>query len=458
MNSLTSRHRKIIFALGILVLLMPIVYLGLPLSEDVQPGSKLEVTGGKLAEMRHEQQLGESTIGNIDPSSAAANLMLLGLRGMAASVLHQNAIEFQEKKDWGKLKVTVESILLLQPHYIEVWKFQGWNLAFNVSREWDRVDDRFYWVKEGLKFLQNGTLRNQTATILFHNVGDFTGRKIGNSDEKKYFRKFFRSDPNEEKFGGGADPEINENGEDNYIVAREWMLTANELDEIYPVKGITREIFRKGPVQALFDFAGAATEEGEFEKAKDAWSEANNEWLNVYGNEIFEIENGLTYKLNCTAEEMEEMAIQNGITTTLQRLLTDRRVKMVNYKFWQEMSNCEQDPVTVAARKAIYAGKQAYMDGDIYSGIDTEGNQRISKAQESFEEGIAKYAEMLERHPSVINHDNTILTGMLAVLYWNEIHKLNGTSPPADYPLASFMLKNRMYQRDVETRFQRETN
>ena len=59
--------------------------------------------------MRHEYELGESTLGDIDPSSAAANLVLLGLRGIAASALHQNAIGYQERKDWGKLKSTVEN-------------------------------------------------------------------------------------------------------------------------------------------------------------------------------------------------------------------------------------------------------------------------------------------------------------------------------------------------------------
>ncbi|MCH2212969.1 MAG: hypothetical protein MK110_16825 [Fuerstiella sp.] len=448
MNSLTSRQRKIVFALSILVLLAPIVYLGAPLSEDVQPGTKTGVTGGRLARMRHEQELGESTLGNIDPSSAAANLMLLGLRGLAASVLHQSAIDYQERKDWGKLKTTVDSILLLQPHYVEVWKFQGWNLAFNVSREWDRVDDRFYWVKEGLKFLQKGTDRNQTATILFHNVGEFVGRKIGYSDEKKYFRRFFLSDPEENKYGGGADPVVNPESQDNYLVARDWFQKANELDDNYPVSGMTREFFRKSPTQALFDYATAVTSEGEFQNSIDAWAEASQEWREVFGNEIFEARDGMTYKLNSLnkPEELEEMAIQNGVTLSLQHHMVNQRVKMVNYTFWQQVADCEQDPVTVEARKAIYQGKQAYLDAD------------LTLALELFEKGIAKTAEMLERHPQVNGHDDTIMNAMLAVLYWMEIHKLNGTSPPANYPLKQFVAKNRMYNRDVETMFLRETN
>lgn len=458
MNSLTSRQRKIIYALAILVLLVPIIYLGAPLSTDIQPGSRNRVTGGRLAQMRHEQELGESTLGDIDISSAAANLVLLGLRGMAATVLHQNAITYQGRKDWAKLKTTVESILRLQPHYVEVWKFQGWNLAFNVSREWDRVDDRFYWVKEGLKFLQKGTRRNQTATILLHNVGEFVGRKIGYSDEKKFFRKFFVKDPDEEKFDGGADPEVNKDGKDNYLVARDWLLEANSRDEVYPVKGMTRELFRKSPSQALFDYANAITNEGKFEEAEQVWFNANREWREVYGNEIFEGMNGIAYKLNSSTEEIEEMALQNGVTTARQRQVWDQRLKMVNYTFWLKLSECEQDPVTVAARRAIYDGKQAHADGDISEWIDDDGVRRISRAQELLEEGMAKTAEMFERHPDVIRHDEKILDALLAVYYWEDIHKLNGTNPPNDHPLAEFAEAHPQWQGEVQLMFQREMN
>ena len=121
------------------------------------------------------------------------NLVLLGLRGPAASVLHLKAIEYQERKQWAKLRTTVDSIILLQPHYVQIWKFQGWNLAYNVSREWDKVDDRFYWVKEGIKFLQRGTERNNTIPILEHNVGEVIDKKMGGLGRKEILPRIFRA-------------------------------------------------------------------------------------------------------------------------------------------------------------------------------------------------------------------------------------------------------------------------
>ncbi|MFN8706966.1 MAG: IRE (iron responsive element), partial [Planctomyces sp.] len=126
MNNLTSRQRKLAYAAGILLLLFPIVILGAPAAKDVGVDDKsLSGGSGLLARMRVEHDLGEATLGNVDPSSAAMNLVLLGLRGPAAGLLHLQAIDYQERKDWAKLAATVDSITLLQPHYVQIWKFQG---------------------------------------------------------------------------------------------------------------------------------------------------------------------------------------------------------------------------------------------------------------------------------------------------------------------------------------------
>ncbi|MEQ9406236.1 MAG: hypothetical protein RIK87_00865 [Fuerstiella sp.] len=454
MNNLTSRQRKLVYAGCILMLLIPIVYLGAPTSEDVIPGSRAAVSGGVLAQMRVQYDLGESTLGEIDPSSAAMNLVLLGLRGPAAGVLHLQALDYQEKKDWAKLKATVDSIIKLQPHYVEIWKFQGWNLAFNVSREWDRVADRFYWVKEGIKFLQLGTDRNQTATILFHNVGDFMGRKFGSSDEKKFFRKFFLQDPDVEKFDGGADPEINPNTQDNYRVAKDWFDKANARDRLYRVKGMTHVIFRQGPSRALFELAKAQQDDGEFDETNRAsWDEAWTEWTEVYGNEIFLGLNDVKYKLSCTEEELQALAKENKVTLDVQRRVWEQNVKMVNFRFWQNLANCERDPLTAEAHRAIYEGKVAYAEGRISDSQDNEGNLVPSEAQQRFEEGIAKLAQVLEKNPDLRYHDSYIEEGMLAVYYWEKVHQYNGKEVPEQHPLKAMVLENAGRQMDIEREF-----
>ena len=414
MNQLNSRQRKLVYAGCILVLLIPIIWLGAPTSEDVIPGSKASVSGGVLARMRIEHDLGESTLGQIDPSSAAMNLVLLGLRGPAAGVLHLQALDYQEKKDWAKLKTTVDSIIKLQPHYVEIWKFQGWNLSFNVSREWDRADDRFYWVKEGVKFLKLGTERNQTATVLYHDVGEFMGRKFGASDEKKFFRQFFKQDPDKERFLGGADPELNPYNPplDNYLVAADWFRKANEKEDKFPAK--TPVIFRQGPSRALFDFASANQKDGpDFEDGDDeptrlkkeedfkasnqiAWDNAYNEWTNVFGNERFFGLNKVEYKLNCTEAELVSLAEENGVTLDTQRRIWNQNIKMINFRFWQLFADCERDPLTVKAHRAIQNGKLAHSEGRISDAQDKDGKLQPSDAEKLFFEGMTLMAEVFD--------------------------------------------------------------
>ncbi|MEZ6060188.1 MAG: hypothetical protein R3C19_07500 [Planctomycetaceae bacterium] len=480
MNKLTSRQRKMAYAGGVLVLLVPIVFLGAPATQDVQPGAKATASGGMLARMRVEQDLGESTLGDIDPSSAAMNLVLLGLRGPAVSLLHQNAIGYQEHKDWGKLKTTVDSIIRLQPHYIKIWQYQGWNLAFNVSREWDKVEDRYFWVKEGLKFLKDGTDRNQTATILFHNLADFMGRKIGSADEKKFFRNFFLHDP-DPQFEGGADPVLNPDGKDNYLAAYDNFVKANEKDDAYGVSGMTYVFFRQGPARALLDYAAAFQADGpdydtsaaasdadrqarEEEaqqsfatRSRDAWDNAYRDWTEVYGKEVFRGLNDIRYRLNSTEEELEADAKTNGVTLEQQRRVWLQNQDMTHYRFWTAFADCERDPVMVDAHRAIYEGKRAFARGETSDPPPAEdGTPQVSRAEELFFEGMTRFEEALGKYPDLAFHQDYIEEAMLAVYYWEKVHQFNGKRPPEEFPLKKLSIENAGKAPEIELQFFRE--
>ena len=100
MSNFNSRQRKVAYGICIVLLLGPIVYLGFPAEQNSSAGQASSGLG-KLARLRQEYDLGEATLGKVDPSSSAMNLVLLGLRGPAASVLHLKAIDYQEKKQWA---------------------------------------------------------------------------------------------------------------------------------------------------------------------------------------------------------------------------------------------------------------------------------------------------------------------------------------------------------------------
>jgi hypothetical protein len=464
MSNLNSRQRKVSYAVGILLLLGPIVYLGFPAEQSAAPGQSSSGLG-KLAQLRQEYDLGEATLGKVDPSSSAMNLVLLGLRGPAASVLHLKAIEYQEKKQWAKLRATVDSIILLQPHYVQIWKFQGWNLAYNVSREWDRVDDRFYWVKEGIKFLKLGTDRNQTIPILFHNVGEVVSSKMGISDEKKFFRVYFREDP-DPKFEtspgqAGPDPAINEEGKDSYLVAHDWFVKANEKDDndgLIGVKGMTHVFFRQGPAKSLINYAETRSKEGYFDEHQAAWDAGYRAWMEDYGRHRFLGLDDKVYTLVSSEEEILALAEENGITPLAQKKLWESNVKMVNFRFWRDYATVEKDAVTLALHKTFYEAKQAYIQGKGFDQFDKETSATTpSEAQLLLEAAMQKWLEAAEKFPDMFQDTRYIEEALLIVQYWQAVHQQNAKPIPTEYPLKAVWDGNSGQHLEMEREFLRET-
>ena len=89
MNRLTSKQRKLLYVVCIVVLLLPVIWLGMP-------ATGVKGSGGKLAQLAEDHELRESNLGNVDPTSATMNLVLLGLRGIAVDLLWLDVLEQQD--------------------------------------------------------------------------------------------------------------------------------------------------------------------------------------------------------------------------------------------------------------------------------------------------------------------------------------------------------------------------
>ncbi|MCA9053493.1 MAG: hypothetical protein KDA75_06635 [Planctomycetaceae bacterium] len=456
LDQLTSQQRKLVYMAGIVVLMIPIVWLGLP------EGSNPDEMKGRLASIRTEQELGQSTFGNVDPASSSMTLVLFGFRGIAASMLWYQADELRSQKNWSELQRTAESIVLLQPHFWNVWDQQAWNLAYNVSAEFDDVRDRFFWVKQGGKFLQSGVERNRKVPELYHYMGEFVGRKIGYSDEKDLFRKYFMHDPDEafdadgvpdndgfpedDWEDNGADPEINPGKRfeklgamDNYLVAREWYREANRVlmneagGEQHKMADI---LFRAAPYKSTMDYARARSREGLFdETTRRAWEEALDAWLNEYGKTQF----ATTFKgmitLNGTREELQKLIEQDqetaGATYSLEEKIAvqGREQDLTNYRYWQTLCEVERLPEMVQARRMIYDGRQAWLQfGDAVKAEQSliPGMQQFEQILNTFQDGmLLKEDEGFEFIEDAID----------AVLLYQTINA--GRPLPDEYPLKS---------------------
>ena len=433
----STLQNKLIYLGGIVLLFIPIIYLGLPASPAPPGGDQSQASkGGLLAQKREDYHLGETSLGNVDPASATMNLVLLGLRGVATSVLWKQAHEQQEVKNWPALKATTESIILLQPHFLKVWDYHGWNLAYNVSTEWDAVGDRYYWVKEGIKFETRGVERNLRYPDLYYRAGVIVGKKIGNADERKQYRRFFRDqDPDVTKFENKPDPAVKRipnraEGEsmnlnaDNYEVAREWYRMAVLVNDQGNQQHIMAPpLFRANPTHALIEHAQSLLDEGLFdETTRLAWKEAYDEWTGKYGREEFRtLENPDPLVLEVSPEEVAKLRATPAGQKTL--FWIGSYQDMCNYRYWRLRCKVEQEPQMLAAHADIYNGKEKYFEAS------------FDEATTLLLSGLEKLQDRLKPHPELFTDDNFKEEVLLAQKFWREIMKIQGDQPPNQYPL-----------------------
>ena len=276
MNQRQRFIRKIVYACAIAALLLPLSRLSQPETRDAN--GEVHSQGGILAQMRKEYHLSQATLGEIDPASETIKLATLGMRGVAANILWEKANYYRKTEDWASLSATLEQIVKLQPNFVSVWIYQGWNLSYNISVEFDDYRDRYYWVIKGIDFLKEGTHYNDREPRLLSEIGITVARKIGRSDEHVQFRKLFRED---DDFNGA----LPRSQRDNWLVGRDWMLKAQGLVDEQGVPLRTSPLlFYYQPPMCLIYYGEALEEDGTFgEVAKTAWKKAADAWT-AYSN------------------------------------------------------------------------------------------------------------------------------------------------------------------------------
>jgi hypothetical protein len=450
MNMFTSQQRKLVYLCGILILLIPIIYLGLP--SDGVAGS-----GGELSRLRSRYELGESDLGKVDPSGAAMNLVLLGMRGVAVNLLFTEFEKQKDAKQWFEMQNTTESIVRLQPHFERVWEMNGWNLAYNTSAEWDGVEDRYYWVKMGGLFLKRGVEQNRKSTHLQYHVANIYQKKIGIADEAKFYRKFFLNDP-DPKFKGGHDPAFNPDIEDNYLVAKKQFLRACQIEdtEHRPQHILDRTLFRSMPARCQFDYAAVLQKDGKFgEETREAWQEALSDWNTKFGNEIFSVPVGdlatavnFDIRLEMTRDDIKR-EVPNPDDGVRVAKVVDQYRKMVNYYYWTTRGNCESERTTSEAHRNLYEGSQKYK------------NQEWEDAKELVFAGMTGFDDILRRpeYAELKNEDSLVEECLLGIRVWKDIHELGQMKIPTDYPLKWLELEhqgNQQIQQNVQRAFKRQ--
>lgn len=137
-------------------------------------------------------EIREENLGEADLLGSFLQLSLTGSRGVIICYYWYDAQEKQKKHEWNELDQRIHLLAKLQPHFITPWLFQSWNLAYNVSVEFDRVKDKYFYVARGIGLLAEGEKKNRDNPEMRFFIGNYTQSKIGISDENNTMRSFFQ--------------------------------------------------------------------------------------------------------------------------------------------------------------------------------------------------------------------------------------------------------------------------
>lgn len=323
MSERGSFFRKIIYGVAIAALLYPLAWLSLPATVSDPDG------GGKLSRLRTRYGLSQANLGEVDPASETMKLATLGLRGVAVNLLWEKANYYKKVEDWTNLTATLEQLAKLQPNFIIFWKFQAWNLSYNVSVEFDDYHDRYYYVRRGIEFLKEGERYNQDNPNLLSDLGWFIGQKIGRADEHVQYRRLFKADDDFQR--ALEPPERTPDERDNWLVAKdEYEKAIDAVDNKGQSLGRkSPRMFYSSPAMSQMNYAEAIEEEGFFEKARRAWIRAQEEWER-FGNLKIEHSTGVELRLGDQARlEAEVASLREKLDTlqpnTREQLLAEKR-------------------------------------------------------------------------------------------------------------------------------------
>ncbi|HZL13775.1 MAG TPA: hypothetical protein VFC85_06480, partial [Verrucomicrobiae bacterium] len=133
---------------------------------------------------------------NAPPLLAFTTVALGGFRGLISNYLWIRANDLQQDDKFFEAAQLADWITDLEPHFAQVWIFQAWNMAYNISVKFKENSpgnyaDRWRWVEQGIELLRDRALRfNPDAVLIYRELSWFFQHKMGqNLDDANVYYK-----------------------------------------------------------------------------------------------------------------------------------------------------------------------------------------------------------------------------------------------------------------------------
>ena len=150
----------------------------------VQRGIASIVKDNKLVD---EDSVAEGT----SPTVAFSMMALGGFRGLIADILWIRASDLQQKGRYYELVQLSDWILKLQPKSAAAAAHMGWNMAYNVSVACKREEDRWFWVRTGIRHMQKAVDLNPNDPSVYAELAWIYQHKLGNvlDDAHQFYKR-----------------------------------------------------------------------------------------------------------------------------------------------------------------------------------------------------------------------------------------------------------------------------
>jgi len=140
---------------------------------------------------------------NAPPVLAFTTVALGGFRGLISNALWIRANDLQDEDKFFEMAQLADWITKLEPHFVQVWVNQAWNMAYNISVKFKDYADRWRWVEQGIELLRDQGLRyNPNETLMYRELAWFFQHKMGaNLDDANIYYKIEWRDEMNKVFG-----------------------------------------------------------------------------------------------------------------------------------------------------------------------------------------------------------------------------------------------------------------
>ena len=148
---------------------------------------------------------------NAPPVLAFTTVALGGFRGLISNFLWIRANDLQQDDKFFEAAQLADWITKLEPTFTQVWLFQAWNMAYNISVKFKEnapgvYTDRWRWLERGIELLRDDGLRyNPNSLLIYRELGWFFQHKMGqNLDDANMYYKAQWADEMKDFFGANG--------------------------------------------------------------------------------------------------------------------------------------------------------------------------------------------------------------------------------------------------------------